>query len=774
MLFNSVYFRLKPILPRPIRMGIRRALALRKLERTRDTWPILPGSEQPPVAWPGWPEGKQFAFVLTHDVESVAGLGRVKQLAELEMKYGFRSCFNFIPEGPYFVPRDLRSWLRDHGFEVGVHDLNHDGHLFSSRHEFRRRAKRINEVLKDWEAVGFRSAYMLRNLDWIGELDIAYDASTFDTDPFEPQPDGVNTIFPFWSHFNGNGRGYVELPYTMAQDSTLFLLLRAQSINVWKTKLDWLASQRGMVLLNVHPDYLDFAGRSDSSRYPIARYQELLSYVRCSYDGLVWHSLPRELAAYCADFRPKRLHQPLHVSHPQQRTVLAVSLRDSLLTSLDRGTRLAAASRHTSRLVEHNLDRVPSRPPTSRAAVVLFSTYPADPRPRRAAEALLDHGFHVEVICLREDAEELADELFNGVRITRVPLRHRRAGKLRYIAQYVTFTFVAGAILALRSLRGRYDLVHVHNMPDFLILSALVPKLLGAHAILDLHDPMPELMITIYGLDQHSFPVRLLKVFERLSIRLADAVITVNEACKKIFSARSCAPTKVTVIMNSPDPDIFECRSVDVATTVHRDVSKPFVIMYHGSLVERHGLDVAVAALAKVRKSIPNAQLLVYGRSTEFLTRVLASIEESPLRRAVRYLGPKNLEGIVEAIRNCDVGVIPNRRSLFTELNTPTRIFEYLSQGKPVIAPRAPGILDYFNEQDLILFTLGDADDLANKIDTSSLARKKSQALFSAVRPSITLTSGRANACASYGWSMDSSPSLVQPSRPTAILRSSE
>lgn len=352
-----------------------------------------------------------------------------------------------------------------------------------------------------------------------------------------------------------------------------------------------------------------------------------------------------------------------------------------------------------------------------RAAVVLFSTYPADPRPRRAAEALLEHGFHVEVICLRDDAKEVADEFFNGVRVTRVPLRHRRAGKLNYIAQYTTFTFIASAILALRSLRHRYHLVHVHNMPDFLILSALVPKLLGARAILDLHDPMPELMITIYGLGHQSFPVRFLQIVERLSIRLADAVITVNEACKKIFSARSCTPSKVTVVMNSPDSDIFEYRSADSDATARRDISKPFVIMYHGSLVERHGLDVAVAALSKVRESIPNAQLLIYGRSTEFLLRVLASIERTPLSAAVRYLGPRNLEGIVEAIRNCDIGVVPNRRSLFTELNTPTRIFEYLSQGKPVIAPRAPGILDYFDEQDLVLFALGDADDLAQKID---------------------------------------------------------
>ena len=277
MLLNSLYFRLKPFIPRRIRLNVRRWFVLRKLSQLDEVWPIMPGSDRVPVDWPGWPEGKQFAFVLTHDVESQRGLDYVKDLAQLEMTYGFRSCFNFIPEGPYSVSSELRSWLIDHGFEVGVHDLYHDGHLFSSRQEFCRRAKRINEILKEWGAVGFRSGYMLRNLDWISELDIAYDASTFDTDPFEPQPEGVETIFPFWRHFDGNDRGYMELPYTMAQDSTLFLLLRANSIDVWRTKLDWLASQGGMVLLNVHPDYVDFAGHGDSSRYPIARYQELLS-----------------------------------------------------------------------------------------------------------------------------------------------------------------------------------------------------------------------------------------------------------------------------------------------------------------------------------------------------------------------------------------------------------------------------------------------------------------------------------------------------------------
>jgi glycosyltransferase involved in cell wall biosynthesis len=138
--------------------------------------------------------------------------------------------------------------------------------------------------------------------------------------------------------------------------------------------------------------------------------------------------------------------------------------------------------------------------------------------------------------------------------------------------------------------------------------------------------------------------------------------------------------------------------------------------MYHGSIVERNGLDLAVTALGKIRDSLPNAELRIYGRSTAYLEQVMDSVRKLELSEAVRYMGPKNLGKIAEAIGECDVGIIPNRRSIFTELNTPTRIFEYLSQGKPVIAPRAPGILDYFSSQELVLFELGDVDDLAKKI----------------------------------------------------------
>jgi glycosyltransferase involved in cell wall biosynthesis len=352
-----------------------------------------------------------------------------------------------------------------------------------------------------------------------------------------------------------------------------------------------------------------------------------------------------------------------------------------------------------------------------RAIAVAYSTYPSDPRPRRAAEALVKVGANVEMVCLKETDEQPQREVFNGVEITRISLRRSRGGKLSYLLQYSLFILLAGAILASRTLKRRYHLVHVHNMPDVLVFSALIPKLFGAKVILDLHDPMPELMMTIFGLPEKSYVVRLLKVLEKWSLSFADAVLTVNEACRKIFSDRSCPRKKITVVMNSPDEGIFPFREPSAMVPLVPDISKPFVFMYHGSLVERHGLDLAVTALGQIRKSLPGAVLRVFGRTTPFLEQVLASARTAGLSEAIQYLGPKNLEEIAAAIRDCQVGVIPNRRSIFTELNTPTRIFEYLSQGKPVIAPRAAGILDYFGPQELVLFELGDSDDLAAKME---------------------------------------------------------
>lgn len=347
-----------------------------------------------------------------------------------------------------------------------------------------------------------------------------------------------------------------------------------------------------------------------------------------------------------------------------------------------------------------------------RAGVLLFSYYPSDVRPRRAAEALVNEGMRVEVICLRRSKEEPAHETFNGVEITRLPLKRHRGGAAAYVALYSAFLVGAFFVLAARSLARRFDVIHVHNMPDVLVFSALVPKLRGAKIVLDLHDPMPELMMTIFGLQANSVGVRLLKRLERWSGAFADTVFTVNLACKRILTSRSCPTDKVAVVMNTPDEAIFSFRAPGA---VVGDADR-FVLMYHGSILERNGLDLAVKALATVRPHIPGAELRIYGEPTPFLDGVMAGVRQQGLEDAVHYFGAQGPEDIAAAIDACDVGIIPNRRTIFTELNTPTRIFEYLSRGKPVITGRAAGVQDYFEEEALFFFELGDVDDLARTI----------------------------------------------------------
>ena len=348
--------------------------------------------------------------------------------------------------------------------------------------------------------------------------------------------------------------------------------------------------------------------------------------------------------------------------------------------------------------------------------MVTYSSYPADPRPRRAVDVMLKEGMTVDLICLR-DAKEPKREAAGTVDVLRVPITHRRGGKLSYIYNYFAFLMISAGVLALRSLKKPYHLVYVHNMPDVLVLTALVPKLLGAKVILDMHDPMPELMTTIYNLENASLSVRLIRWLETWSMARATAVITVNLACKRIFSSRSCHPAKISVVMNSPDGDIFPFRTPHAPPSAPDDTQKRRVIMYHGSLVERNGLDLAIAALDQVKDTIPDVELRIYGRRTDFLDRVMETVREIGLHDRVHYLGPKRLEELVGAIEECDVGIIPNQRNAFTEINTPTRMFEYLALGKPVIAPRTPGIQDYFHPGSLFFFEPGDKDDLAQSIE---------------------------------------------------------
>lgn len=302
---NSLYYRFKPMMPRWLQLALRRSYYTLKRPFCANSWPICEQCGVPPANWTGWPNGKRFAFVLTHDVETAKGQDRCHELMQLEEEMGFRSSFNFVPLR-YNVSPTLRKDLINKGFEVAVHDLYHDGKLYKNHDAFKGHAKAINQYLKEWGSVGFRSASMLHNLDWLHYLNVEYDASTFDTDPFQPQTDGIGTIFPFWVNSKGSNGGYVEMPYSLAQDHTLFIILRQRDIAVWKRKLQWVASKGGMALIIVHPDYMGFNKKKvGQDEYDADLYRQLLGHLKSEYEGQYWSALPRDVARFVKGENPE-------------------------------------------------------------------------------------------------------------------------------------------------------------------------------------------------------------------------------------------------------------------------------------------------------------------------------------------------------------------------------------------------------------------------------------------------------------------------------------
>jgi len=296
-----IYYYAKSFIPRRLQIFLRRRLVKRQLAQSVGVWPIDESAKEPPPGWTGWPGQKQIALVLTHDVDTQKGLDNCLRLADVEERIGFRSVFNFVA-CKYVVPVQIREELTARGFEVGLHGLYHDSSLYHSKQEFLGQAPKINQILNDWNAVGFRSPCMYHNLDWMHDLDIEYDASTFDTDPFEPQPDGVHTIFPFYVSNGLATGGYVELQYTLPQDFTIFILMKYRTIDIWTEKLEWIVQKGGMALLNTHPDYMNFDDKKlKIEEYPVAYYEEFLNYLKVKYDGKYWNPLPREIAKFWLD-----------------------------------------------------------------------------------------------------------------------------------------------------------------------------------------------------------------------------------------------------------------------------------------------------------------------------------------------------------------------------------------------------------------------------------------------------------------------------------------
>jgi glycosyltransferase involved in cell wall biosynthesis/peptidoglycan/xylan/chitin deacetylase (PgdA/CDA1 family) len=654
MIANRAYYLLKPLMPWRLRMALRRQRAKSRRVSFADVWPIDPEAGETPSGWPGWPKDKSFAFVLTHDVEGKRGLGRVEKLMEVESKLGFRSSFNFVPEGEYQDPEALRHVLDKAGFEVGVHGLEHDGKLYDSKAEFVSKAYKIKEYMRRWNAAGFRSPLMQHRLAWLHKLNAEYDASTFDTDPFEPEPDGVSTIFPFWVP-GPEGTGYVELPYTLVQDFNLFVVLRDRNIDVWKRKLDWIAAHGGMALLNTHPDYMCF-GNSEMGRdeFPVAYYEEFLKYVRDNYADTAWHALPREVARYYKSSVP-------------------------------------LAARNSRKKI----------------CMLTYSTYESDNRVRRYAEALAKRGDRVDVIAISGKQTPDESQKIRGVTPFRIQYRERNERhQLSYAWRWMRFVLASMIFLTRRHRRIKYDLIHVHNPPDFLVFAAWFPKWTGAKLILDIHDIVPELFASKFEKTSGNRYFGLLKMVEKASASFVDHVIVSNHIWQQKLIARTVPAEKCSVFLNHVDPAIFYRRP-------RTRTDGKVIIIFPGSFQWHQGLDIAIEAFSLIKDRVPNAEFHIYGGGVSE-AHLKALTERLGLNDRVKFSGAMSLDLMADVISNADLGVVPKRADSFGNEAYSTKIMEFMSQGVPVVISRTKIDSFYFDDKVAKFFPSGNVQAMAD------------------------------------------------------------
>ncbi len=362
----------------------------------------------------------------------------------------------------------------------------------------------------------------------------------------------------------------------------------------------------------------------------------------------------------------------------------------------------------TATLVEERA--TPSRHGPLRVCHVVYSFYETDNRVIRYAERMSQDGHAVDVISLRREGQSRGD-VIKGVRIHRI---QRRSVSERHAWQYLLkvlwFFAKTGAILTVRHARRPYDVVHVHNVPDFLVFSALAPRLSGAGIILDIHDVLPELYASKFDGGGESRLFRALVAVERLSCRFAHHVIIANHLWFDRVTRRSVPPARCSVMLNYPDLDLF--RPVAVSERCRRG---GFTILYPGTLNEHQGLDLAIRAFDLVRNRMPDATLQVYGEgpareSLEDLVRELGLGDRIAIR------GRVPLVQVAEIMAAANLGVVPKRADGFGNEAFSTKILEFMACGVPVVVSRTRVDAHYFDDRVVRFFTPGDVQGLADAL----------------------------------------------------------
>ncbi len=345
------------------------------------------------------------------------------------------------------------------------------------------------------------------------------------------------------------------------------------------------------------------------------------------------------------------------------------------------------------------------------------------PRKLRQTLALVESGCEVDLLCLRNGAEPRR-ECFEGVNIHRVPVSKKRGSALRYLFEYAASFCAFFVLLSFLHLRKRYDVIHVYSLPDFMCFAALIPKWFGAKIVLDNLDPMPEMYAAKYHLSMDARLIKLLKKIERASGAFADLVITQNHTYAAVLENRGQYRRRILPILNPPDPRYFG----EIAPPHVRATGEKIKLLFHGTISERYGLDVALHAMPLILSQDEHVQLVIAG-SGDYLDEIMDLIATLKLAAHVSYLGEKKVEEIPAVIQSCTFGVISPRATVYNEINVPNRVFEYLWLGKAAIVSRTHALLHYFPEGAMLYCNPGDAEDFAAKvlwaIDHPELARER-------------------------------------------------
>lgn len=343
--------------------------------------------------------------------------------------------------------------------------------------------------------------------------------------------------------------------------------------------------------------------------------------------------------------------------------------------------------------------------------MLAYSFYESDNRIMRYAEALVGRGDHVDVLALRSNNSATYENI-NGVNVYRIQRREiNERAKISYLSRTMKFFILSCWILTRKHLKESYDLIHVHSIPDFEVFAALIPKLLGAKVILDVHDIVPEFYASKFGVSKESAVFKALKIVERWSTTFANHVIIANHLWEKVITERSVKQSKCTTILNYPDSSMFN----SALRTRHEDGR--FIMMYPGSLNWHQGLDIAIKAMDLIRDKASEAEFHIYG-SGSVMDDLKQLIEERSLQKRVKLFDGRPIKEIAGLMANADLGIVPKRNDSFGGDAFSTKIFEFMALGVPVIAANTRIDRYYFNDSNIKFFEAGDEKSLAEAMLT--------------------------------------------------------